>query len=228
MNRVTAGSVRVSRNGTPSVEPFWPPMLAMLAVAGLYASLPPSLVGGAPRWLLVAIVAGLLIAILIFHYRGNHLVHQVLGYVLNSFVTAAMIFSLALLIKEVTDHDITPRRLLTSAASLWTANFLIFASWYWRLDGGGPHKRARTPGHTDGAFLFPQMTMTADAKIAADEQDWEPRFMDYLFLAFNTSTAFSPTDVPVLSRWAKFLMMIQAVISLTVLALLAGRAVNIL
>lgn len=228
MNRVTAGSVRVSRNGTPSVEPFWPPMVAMLAVAGLYAALPPSLVGGAPRWLPVAIVAGLLAAIVIFHYRGNHAVHQVLGYILNSLVTAAMIFSLALLIKEVTDHAIPPRRLLTSAASLWISNFLIFASWYWRLDGGGPHERARTPGHTDGAFLFPQMTMPPDAKIAAGEQDWEPRFMDYLFLAFNTSTAFSPTDVPVLSRWAKFLMMIQAVISLTVLALLAGRAVNIL
>lgn len=225
---MTAGSISVSRNGSRSIEPLWPPVLAMLAVGGLYAALPPSLVGGAPRWLPIAIVVGLLTAIVVFHYRGDHFVHQVLGHILNGLVTAAMIFSLALLIKEVTEHNITPRRLLTSAASLWISNFLIFASWYWRLDGGGPHARARTPGHTDGAFLFPQMTLPADVKLAAGEQDWEPRFMDYLFLAFNTSTAFSPTDVPVLSRWAKFLMMIQAVISLTVLALLAGRAVNIL
>ena len=203
-------------------------MLAMLAVGGLYAALPPSLVGGAPRWLMVAIVVALVIPIVVFHYRGNHFLHQVLGYILNSLVTAAMIFSLALLIKQVTEHNITPRRLLTAATALWISNFVIFASWYWRLDGGGPHERARTIGHTDGAFLFPQMTMPVDVKIAAGEQDWEPRFMDYLFLAFNTSTAFSPTDVPVLSRWAKFLMMIQAVISLTVIALLAGRAVNIL
>lgn len=227
-NRVTAGLINVSRNGTRRVEPLWPPILAMLAVGGLYAALPPSLVGGAPRWLLGAIVVGLLLLIVIFHYRGDHRVHQVLGYILNSLVTVAMIFSLALLVGEVTEHSITPRRLLTAAAALWISNFLIFASWYWRLDGGGPHVRAQTPGHTDGAFLFPQMTMPADVKLAAGEQDWEPRFMDYLFLAFNTSTAFSPTDVPVLSRWAKFLMMIQAVISLTVLALLAGRAVNIL
>jgi len=96
------------------------------------------------------------------------------------------------------------------------------------LDAGGPHERALTPGHTDGAFLFPQMTMHPEAKIAAGEQHWEPNFIDYLFLAFNTSTAFSPTDVPVLSRWAKILMMIQAIISLVVIALLAGRAVNIL
>jgi hypothetical protein len=183
---------------------------------------------GAPRWLLVTIVAALLVSIVISHQQGNHFVGQLLGYVLNSIVTAAMILSLALLLMEVTRHTIPPSRLLRSAAALWISNFLVFASWYWRLDGGGPHQRARTVGHTDGAFLFPQMTMHPEAKLAAGEKDWEPNFVDYLFLAFNTSTAFSPTDVPVLSRWAKLLMMIQAMISLLVLALLAGRAVNIL
>ena len=88
--------------------------------------------------------------------------------------------------------------------------------------------RELTPGHADGAFLFPQMTMDPAAKIAAGEHNWEPNFIDYLFLAFNTSTALSPTDVPVLSRWAKILMMIQALISLLVIVLLAARAVNIL
>lgn len=227
--RLVARSQTISKARVDRLrEPFWPPMLAMLAIAGLYSSLPPSLVGGAPRWLLGAIVAGLLVPILIFHYRGNHFLHQVLGYILNSVVTAALILSLALLLTEATKHEITPQRLLRSAAALWIANFLVFASWYWRLDGGGPHERARTLGHTDGAFLFPQMTMIPDVKIAAGEQNWEPNFVDYLFLAFNTSTAFSPTDVPILSRWAKVLMMIQATISLLVIALLAGRAVNIL
>jgi hypothetical protein len=117
---------------------------------------------------------------------------------------------------------------LRAAAALWATNILVFASWYWRLDAGGPHERARTPGHADGAFLFPQMTMDPAAKLAAGEHEWEPNFVDYLFLAFNTSTALSPTDVPVLSRWAKALMMIQALISLLVLVLLAARAVNIL
>jgi hypothetical protein len=60
------------------------------------------------------------------------------------------------------------------------------------------------------------------------EQCWSPGFVDYLFLAFNTSTAFSPTDCPVLSAWAKILMMVQSLISLTTVALLAARAVNIL
>jgi hypothetical protein len=200
----------------------------MLAVGGLYAALPPSLMAGAPPWLVVAIVVALLVPILLSSRGGNHPVSHFLGYVLNSIVTVALIFAVYSLLAEVTEHLITPQRLLRSAAALWVSNFLVFASWYWRLDGGGPHERAQQPGHTDGAFLFPQMTMHPDAKIAAGEEEWEPHFVDYLFLAFNTSTAFSPTDVPVLSRWAKLLMMIQAMISLLVIALLAGRAVNIL
>ena len=209
-------------------EPRWPNRVAMLAVAGLYAALPSNLVVGGPRWLLFAIVGALLVPLMISHRTGNHELNEALAYTLNALVTAAMILSLGLLIRAVTQHEISPSELLRSAASLWAANVLVFASWYWHLDGGGPHQRSLTPGHTDGAFLFPQMTMHPEAKIAAGEEEWEPQFVDYLFLAFNTSTAFSPTDVPVLSRWAKGLMMVQAMISLVVIALLAGRAVNIL
>lgn len=209
-------------------EPHWPAFVAMLAVAGLYAALPSTLFPGTPRWFLAAAVVALSVPIEISQRRHNHSLSRVLGYILNSLVTVALIGLLALLIANVTEHKIPPQQLLRSAAALWIANFLVFASWYWRLDGGGPHQRSLTPGHTDGAFLFPQMTMPPEAKIAAGEHDWEPKFVDYLFLAFNTSTAFSPTDVPVLSRWAKGLMMVQAMISLVVIALLAGRAVNIL
>jgi hypothetical protein len=200
----------------------------MLATGGLYAALPSTLLAGSPRWLIIIIVLALLIPIRIARYLGNHYLSQLFGYILNGFVTAVMIVAVGLLLRSVTQHMIAPQQLLRSAAALWVANFLVFASWYWRLDAGGPHVRSLTPGHTDGAFLFPQMTMQPEAKIAAGEHEWEPKFVDYLFLAFNTSTAFSPTDVPVLSRWAKVLMMIQALISLLVLALLAGRAVNIL
>jgi protein-S-isoprenylcysteine O-methyltransferase Ste14 len=228
MNRATAGAVTIAKDGDERFEPLWPPFVAMLAVGGLYAALPADLLGGAPRWLLAAIVVALLVPILILHRQHNHALSQKLGYVLNSVVTAALIVSLAFLIEQVAEHKVPPQQLLRSAAALWVSNFLVFASWYWRLDGGGPHLRALTPGHKDGAFLFPQMTMHPEARSAAGEEDWEPKFVDYLFLAFNTSTAFSPTDVPVLSRWAKILMMIQALISLLVIALLAGRAVNIL
>jgi uncharacterized membrane protein len=72
------------------------------------------------------------------------------------------------------------------------------------------------------------MTMSPEALKQTDQEQWSPDFVDYLFLAFNTSTAFSPTDVPVLARWAKILMMIQSLLSLLIIALLAARAVNIL
>jgi hypothetical protein len=214
--------------GRGNVEPRWPALVALLAIAGLYAALPSTLIVGGPPWLLAVVILILLIPTIISHRIGHHALNQALGYILNGVVTAAMIASLSLLIMAVTAREITPQQLLRSAAALWVNNILVFASWYWRLDAGGPHERARTLGHTDGAFLFPQMTMDPELKIAAGEQDWEPNFVDYLFLAFNTSTAFSPTDVPVLSRWAKILMMVQALISLLVIALLAGRAVNIL
>ena len=190
--------------------------------------MPSSLVVAGPRWLILAIVLTLLVPTIISHREGHHVLNEVLGYGLNGVVTLAMIISLVRLLVAVTDHTIVPSELLRSAAALWLSNILVFASWYWHLDGGGPHTRALHPGHTDGAFLFPQMTMDPAAKRAAGEHDWEPNFVDYLFLAFNTSTAFSPTDVPVLSRWAKILMMLQSLISLLVIALLAGRAVNIL
>ena len=209
-------------------EPRWPAGLAIVALGGLYAVMPESLLPGGSRLILPSAVVLLLVPTVISYRQGNRALNEVLGYVLNGFVTAAMVWSLAQLVRDLLEHRGTPQRLLLAAAALWLANILVFASWYWHLDAGGPHRRDQTRGHQDGAFLFPQMTMDPAAKLAAGEHDWSPHFVDYLFLAFNTSTAFSPTDVPVLSRWAKVLMMLQSLISLTVIALLAARAVNLL
>ncbi len=215
-------------SATKAAGARWPALFALLALGGLYAALPSSLLLGGSRWLLLAVISVLIVPAVISHYRGAHVTNQVLGYVLNGVVTAAMIISLALLIRALPLHLEKPEELLQSAAALWLANILVFASWYWRLDAGGPHKRAQRGRHASGAFLFPQMTMEPGKRRAAGFQEWAPNFVDYLFLAFNTSTAFSPTDVPVLSRWAKVLMMLQSLISLLVIALLAARAVNIL
>ncbi len=135
-------------------------------------------------------------------------------------VTILLVLSVGLLIKILPEHKESPIELLRSAASLWITNVLVFASWYWRLDAGGPYQRYMRGHHKEGAFLFPQMLMK--------HTNWTPHFVDYLFLAFNTSTAFSPTDTYALSRWSKTLMMAQSLISLTVTVLLVARAVNIL
>jgi hypothetical protein len=218
-------------SGTPSKAAWqsrWPALCALLALGGLYAALPPTLLIGGSRWFLLVVISVLIVPIVITYYKGAYTANQVLGYILNGVVTTAMIISLVLLIRALPSHQEQPQELLKSAAALWLSNILVFASWYWRLDAGGPHRRAQQSDHIKGAFLFPQMTMAPDRKHAAGLQEWTPNFIDYLFLAFNTSTAFSPTDVPVLSRWAKVLMMLQSIISLLVIALLAARAVNIL
>jgi hypothetical protein len=202
-------------------------MLALLAIGGLRLALPESLSLG-PAWLLILVVAILLVPTTLARRAGNDKLNQTLGYLLVTLVTADMIWSLYLLVAALPAHKILPGDLLISATALWITNILVFATWYWRLDAGGPRARELRGVHTDGAFLFPQMTLNRDAKREMGEECWSPGFIDYLFLAFNTSTAFSPTDSPVLGRWAKGLMMIQSLISFTTVALLAARAVNIL
>ena len=208
-------------------EPRWPALIAIITIGGIYMALPSELTVG-PRWLFPGAV-GLLTAITIISHIGrHHLLNRTSGFVVSGVVTLGMIGSLTLLIGALPAHKEPPKELLLSAAFLWFTNILVFALWYWRLDAGGPHGRDSRFGHPDGAFLFPQMTLPPITKEMAGQHGWSPNFVDYLFLAFNTSTAFSPTDVPVLERWAKVLMMVQSLISLTVVALLAAHAINII
>jgi hypothetical protein len=203
-------------------EPRWPAMVALLAVGVLRLALPHPLAAG-PGWLVIAVVAILAIPTIWTRRRGLHGLNTFLGHLLTALVTVDMIWSLSLLVSALPAHRISPLTLLRAASALWISNIVVFASWYWRLDAGGPHARDLRGSHTEGAFLFPQMTMKGK-----QEKSWSPGFVDYLFLAFNTSTAFSPTDCPVLTRWAKLLMMLQSLISLATIVLLAARAVNIL
>ena len=216
--------MRINSNTSPDTpkEPRWLAIIAMLATGLVYAALPSSLSVG-PDWLLLAVMGALVVAATISHRVGYHGADKIIGYAASGILTIAMIWSLGLLVAAIPKHEIDPKILLRSAVALWVTNVLVFALWYWRLDGGGPHERDKVVGHKEGAFLFPQMNLGTTS-----DPDWSPHFVDYLFLAFNTSAALSPTDTPVLSRWAKTLMMIQAIISLAVLALLAARAVNIL
>jgi hypothetical protein len=210
----------------PPAQPAWPALIAILGVGGLYFSLPASLTIG-PSWLLLAVVSVLMIPVVIARLRESFVVNQVLGYIVLAIVTGFLLWSLWMLVRSLLYHQIAPANLLRAATALWVTNILVFASWYWRLDGGGPHARHMRGNHTEGDFLFPQMTMVPGSRKQL-EQDWSPGFVDYLFLAFNTSTAFSPTDSPVLSPWAKVAMMVQSTISYATVALLAARAVNIL
>jgi branched-subunit amino acid transport protein len=216
----------VSSNPSPNPEARWPAVLALFAIVGLRLALPRSL-SASPAWVPLVLVALLVIPTVLARRMERHRLNQWLGFVITGIVTVDMIWSLSRLVTAIIAHQLQPAQLLLSAVVLWASNILIFASWYWRLDAGGPNARDRRKVHGEGSFLFPQMTLDASDP-DSPANGWSPGFVDYLFLAFNTSTAFSPTDVPVLSRWAKLLMMVQSIISLATIALLAGRAVNIL
>ena len=118
---------------------------------------------------------------------------------------------------------VKPTPLFYSSLAIWTGNFLIFSLLYWLVDRGGPFKRAEgIQGPVD--FNFPAM----DAAPPRVAPNWQPSMVDYLFLAFTTATAFSPTEAIPLSSRAKVLMMIESAISLLTIAVVAARTVNIL
>jgi hypothetical protein len=215
-------------------EPRWPAAIGVLAAGTLHYALPDGLRLG-PPWLLLGVVVALLTVAWGSHRLGHHDLNAKAGYAILVVLTLGLLYGVTMLITGLVRHTITAPALLRTAAVLWFTNVLVFATWYWRLDAGGPNARDRHDAHTRGAFLFPQMTegapgeggSCADSTIAQVE-NWRPGFVDYLFVAFNTSTAFSPTDVPVLSRWGKLAMMLQSMISVTAVVLLVGRAVNLL
>jgi hypothetical protein len=223
-----APKASVIRKITP--EPRWPVILAVLAAAGLPFALPRSL-SVLPPWIVASLVTVLIGAAFVTHNVNKPRLNQLFGYTLLAVLTIAQLFSLGRLIVALPRHTEPAERLLASAAVLWVTNVIIFAIWYWRLDAGGPNARDTRAAHVRGAFLFPQMQIISpgtDGKSIAEVEGWRPQFVDYLALSFYTGTAFSPTDVPVLTRWAKLMMMVQAAMSLTTVALLAARAVNIL
>ena len=202
-------------------EPRWPAFVAMLAAGGVYFSLPERLSVG-PGWGLLAVILVLMVPIAVSNRRGDFHITRPLVVLANGAITAGMITSLVWLIKGIPQHRDSPMALLRAAIALWVTNIVVFALWYWKFDAGGPSRRDARTGRLKSSFLFPQM-LDEEGR----DPDWSPQFMDYLFLAFNTSTAFSPTDTAVLSRWAKAGTMLQSLISLAIVVLLAARAVNI-
>ncbi|TVY07646.1 DUF1345 domain-containing protein [Paenibacillus cremeus] len=191
-----------------------------MAIGLLLSIVLDSLTGG-PNWILPLLAVALLIPFSIAVLREHHEWTRLIAIVIAVVVTVGLIASVIFLINALFTHAAEGQELFRDAALLWVINVAVFAVWYWEIDQGGPQLRShRESRSTD--FLFPQMTSDAE-----QWRGWKPEFLDYLFLAFNTSTAFSPTDTLVMSRRAKLLMMTQASISLVVIAVIAARAVNI-
>lgn len=203
-----------------------PPALAIAVAIVLQLSLPDRY-GLHPRWLLPGLEIALLVALTILNpvrlsRRTTLGRYAALGMV--ALITLDNAISAILL-----DHDIVTGRasndatgLLTTGAAIYVTNMIAFGLWYWEIDRGGPFAR------TEGAdpypdFMFPQMT---EPELAP--ADWEPRFLDYLYVSFTNVVAFSPTDTMPLTRGVKALMAVQSLVALSTIGLVIARAVNVL
>ena len=208
-------------------EPRWQAILALIAVGGIYAALPKELVVG-PIWLLPTLIFLLLIPTIFAHRIGYRSLNRVLGIVISAIITVALIASVVLLVANLPSKKEPPFALLRSGAELWLTNVLVFALWYWRLDGGGPTARAAQRRFGSCSFVFPQMQIEKQERGRFECEGWRPGFVDYLFIAFTQSSTFGPTDAPLLARWAKLTAMTQIAISLSIVIVLISRAVGVL
>ena len=208
-------------------EPRWQALLALLAVGGIYVALPRALIAG-PKWVLPVFISVLIAPTVVAHRTGKQSLNRVLGIIVSSVITLALLASVGLLVAAVPTHKEEPVALLRSGAELWFTNVLVFALWYWRLDGGGPTARSQRREFGSRSFVFPQMQIEKIERGRFECQGWRPHFVDYLFVAWTTSSTFGPTDAPLLARWAKILTMVQIGISLTIVILLISRAVGVL
>ena len=206
-------------------EPRWPAAIALVLAIVLYLLLPQSLIVG-PKWML-PIIEGVLLLVLIVanpdRSDPDSRWLRTLSIALTAVLSVAILTALGLLVRDLLDErDIEGKRLIYAAVALWWTSVIVYALWYWELDGGGPARR-HDVAERQRDFLFPQQ---ATPEVFSDP--WMPSFFDYLYVSFTNSTAFSPTDSMPLTLRAKSLMMLQSGSALVTIALVAARAVNIL
>jgi hypothetical protein len=138
------------------------------------------------------------------------------------FVTLAnALLLVAVIASLVRGQETSGAQLLLKALTVWGTNVIAFGLLYWEFDRGGPVARRERPARFPD-FQFPQMENPTLAP-----PDWLPRLLDYVYVSFTNSIAFSPTDAMPLSRWAKMLMLSESATSSLTVLLVAARAVNI-
>lgn len=217
-----------------SVDPSrWQAIAAVLVAVALYALLPSRYTIG-PTWVAPILVLVVLVPLLVMRFRSAEWsLQRAASITLIAVVNVFNLASVVLLVSDIlasSSHHASGVQLLMAGGQIWLTNILVFALWYWELDGGGPYPRSRYASAREcpnADFLFPQMNVTGGRGDCVPE-DWKPQFADYLYLGYVTATAFSPADVMPLSPMAKMLMLVESLISLVTLALVLARAVNIL
>jgi uncharacterized membrane protein len=212
------------------LEPRWPIALTLGFFIALSITLriaAPNRSSLGPDWLIPGIEIGLLLVLLAAdpaRVSGRRRWLRRLAITLVSLLTVAALVSTAVLITDlIRGGKVTESasNLLASGALIWLGNVLVFSLLYWLLDSGGPLARYR------GEREYPDFAFTQQLSPELAPAGWRAQYADYLILALTTSTAFSPTDVMPMARWAKLTMAVQSLVSLTVVGLVIARAVNV-
>jgi hypothetical protein len=204
------------------VTPHWNAILGLVVIGVLYALLPVKISFGPYGILLLAIEAVFILpfVIAVLTRRSvSPVTLRVGSMILLGIVTLVLAVGIVRMITSL-PRDLKGFGLLETGLLLYGCNILMFALWYWEIDGGGPERRQQSD-HQLSDFLFPQ-------QMGGLDENWAPHFVDYLYVAFTGSTAFSPTDTMPLSHRAKFLMMLEAILALILLSFVVSRAINII
>ena len=212
------------RPGDP--ESRLPVLFALIAAIALQLAIPKSY-AVVPRWPLITLEL-LLLAVLLWlnpvkltrsTRHGKYATWVLLAAITIDNTLSAILLDIRIISGEVSNKAAI---LLGSGAAIFVTNTIVFGIWYWELDRGGPFaRRAGERPYPD--FMFPQMDNPKVAK-----PDWRPTFADYLYVSVTNVMAFSPTDTMPLSRWAKMMMAVQAMVALSTAGLVIARAVNVL
>ncbi|MGH3581389.1 hypothetical protein [Mycolicibacterium llatzerense] len=180
-----------------------------------------------PRWPLIAMELLLVVVLMIINPLrmsrettvGKWAMTALTAAITADNTTSAVVLDIHILSGRVSNDA---GLLLGSGAAIFITNIIVFGIWFWELDRGGPFARlAGDNPYPD--FQFPQMS---DPQNAAP--GWRPTFVDYLYVSYTNVVAFSPTDTMPLSRWAKGMMTLQSMVSISTTALVIARAVNVL
>jgi uncharacterized membrane protein len=203
-------------------------MIATLAAGVALSLLLPARFTLGPRWVVPTVEALLVVALIIAdpgrldrQSTKGRILSLALVAVLVSAATGASVRLVADLVKGGVETN-SAGGLLRVGFTVWLSTIVAFTFLYWQLDGKGPESRFLAPPE------FPDFAFPEQMNPGVAPPGWRPEFFDYLYLGFTNATAFSPTDVMPLARWAKLAMAVQAAGSLAILGLVIARAVNIL
>ena len=203
-------------------------MAVVLVVAMALPFLLPPRYSLFPHWLMPALLGALLVTLIIADPgridRRSELIRACSIALVVVLCLGAAFFTGRLVVELVHGSSVTNSAalLLRVGGVAWVYLIIAFAFVYWEFDGGGPEARAVADPE------FPDMAFPEQLNPSVAPPGWRPQFFDYLYVGFTNATAFSPTDVMPLARWAKLTMAMQASASLIILGLVIARAVNIL